>query len=226
MKNPNKILNGLELLYPNSVIPQLKRSLEKFPECIENMEDAFSLGQLKSKLWLIDNLPDNLGTVFVCAGWYGTLSALMFERAKNKFHKIRSFDIDPQCADIAETFNRSWVVDNWKFKATTFNIENIVYPLIYETKKANGSTVELIEEPDTIINTSCEHIENFKDWFNSIPSGKLVILQSNNYFEITDHINCVSSLEEFSNQTPMSNLLYQGELNLEKYTRFMRIGYK
>lgn len=198
----------------------------KFPNI--DLTDLFSKGQIESKRWLVNELLRlnlNLGTIFICAGWYGSLATFLFEN-NFKLQKVRSFDIDPQCADIAETFNRSWVVDNWKFKATTLNIENIAYPLIYETKKANGSTVELIEEPDTIINTSCEHIENFKDWFNSIPSGKLVILQSNNYFEITDHINCVSSLEEFSNQTPMSNLLYQGELNLEKYTRFMRIGYK
>ena len=53
-----------------------------------------------------------------------------------------------------------------------------------------------------------------------------MILQSNNYFEIDEHVNCSESLDAFAKQTPMSQVLYQGELELEKYTRYMRIGYK
>ena len=226
MKNSNKILNGLELLYPNSVIPQLKRSLEKFPESIKNMEDAFSLGQLQSKLWLIDNLPDNLGTIFVCAGWYGTLSALMFERAKNKFNKIRSFDKDESCAPIADTLNRMHVMNGWQFKSSTLDILQMSYPLSHFTVRSDGTSALLTEMPDTIINTSCEHILDFNAWYKNIPSGMLLILQSNNYFEIDDHVNCVQSISEFSSQTPMSTVLYEGELDLGKYKRFMRIGYK
>jgi hypothetical protein len=83
--------------------------------------------------------------------------------------------------------------------------------------------------PDTIINTSCEHIPNFKEWYNKIPAGKLVILQSNNFFELDEHINCVNDLDDFASQAPLSEILYEGELDLSKhvnYTRFMRIGIK
>ena len=65
----------------------------------------------------------------------------------------------------------------------------------------------------------------FTDWFNLIPTGKLVALQSNNYFEIDDHVNCVNSLDELKHQAPLSNIIYEGELELEKYTRYMLIGY-
>jgi hypothetical protein len=34
------------------------------------------------------------------------------------------------------------------------------------------------------------------------------------------------NLEDFSRQTPLTNVLYKGSLELEKYTRFMRIGFK
>ena len=72
MSNTVNLLNGLEYLYPeNKVLSQMKRTLTMFPESETAMVDAFSLGQLESKLWLIENLPDKLGTVFVCAGWYG-----------------------------------------------------------------------------------------------------------------------------------------------------------
>lgn len=220
------VLNGLEFLYADTVIPQLKRTLDKFPYSESPMQDAFSLGQLKSKLWLIENLPENLGTVFICAGWYGTLAALMFERARPKFDKIRSFDIDETCAPVADTMNRPWVMGGWQFKASTLDILEMDFPTTHTTYRANGTSLELTEMPDTIINTSCEHILGFKNWYSKIPNRKLVILQSNNFYEIDDHVNCVDSVDNFKSLAPMSTLLYSGELKLEKYSRFMLIGFK
>jgi hypothetical protein len=192
-------------------------------------KDCFSRGQLQSKIWLVTELKKinlDLGTVFLCAGWYATLSVMLFESGI-KIDKIRSFDIDPSVGDIAETFNKLWVLDNWKFKSATANILDINYNQhIYTVSRANNTLCELIESPDTIINTSCEHIDDFNSWYSKIPNEKLVILQSNNYFEIAEHVNCSSSLKEFSNSCPMESVLYQGELVLPKYTRFMKIGYK
>lgn len=204
----------------------MKRTLDMFPESEPYLVDAFSLGQLKSKLWLIENLPDNLGLVFICAGWYGTLASLMFDKARDKFDKIRSFDIDPTCAPIADNFNRPYVIDGWQFKASTMDILDMEYPTSYTTYRANKTSVDLTEMPDTIINTSCEHIVNFKEWYDRIPVGKTVILQCNNFYEIEEHVNCVNSTEEFSAISPMQKVIYEGELPLQKYTRFMRIGVK
>lgn len=227
MNNTVNLLNGLELLYPeNTVIAQMKRTLDMFPESEPYLVDAFSLGQLKSKLWLIDHLPDNLGLVFICAGWYGTLASLMFNRARNKFDKIRSFDIDPTCAPIADNFNRSYVIDGWQFKASTMDILNMSYPTSYTTYRANNTSVDLIETPDTIINTSCEHIHNFSAWYNKIPQGKVVILQSNDFIDVDEHVNCYQNVDHFDNSITMSKTLFVGELPLQKYTRFMKIGIK
>jgi hypothetical protein len=190
--------------------------------------DCLSQGQLKSKIWLIEELQKldlNLGTVFLCAGWYATLATMIFEN-NLRVEKIRSFDIDSSCVDIAERFNKPWEIDSWKFKAVTKNNHEINYNRdFYEVKKPDGLAI-LNDSPDTIINTSCEHIDNFDTWYNSIPGNKLIILQTNNYFEIEDHVNCSASLEEFEFSTPMANCLYSGSLELPKYTRFMRIGYK
>ena len=68
-----------------------------------DLTDAVSWGQLKSKRWLIELLEEsnvNLGTVFLCGGWYGTLAAMLFN-SKLGIDKIRSFDIDETCASIA-----------------------------------------------------------------------------------------------------------------------------
>jgi hypothetical protein len=221
-----QFLNGLEFLYPENVtVSQLKRTLHKFPEVEYAMVDAYSLGQLKSKKWMVENLPNDMGIVFICAGWFGTLAGMMFEHIPNKFEKIRSFDIDPSCADVADNINRPYVMDGWKFKASTLDIRKMTYPTTHETFRANGTSLELTEMPNTIINTSCEHIEDFTQWYDNIPPGTIVALQNNNYYEHEQHINCVANLQTFAEQTPM-HVFYEGELSLTKYTRFMRIGMK
>ena len=92
--------------------------------------------------------------------------------------------------------------------------------------KNNRLSSPISDIPDTIINTSCEHIENFSEWYDKIPYGKLLILQSNNYFSIAEHFNCSKSLEDFEIQTPMRQVKYSNKLDLGEYTRYMRIGYK
>jgi len=251
-----EILDRLELLYPdNSIFSDLRKTLlsqDKFAlfriiqgftgsQLIEGMRkykdddsfnaDCFSRGQLESKLWLLTELGKlnvELGTVFLCAGWYATLATMLFE-SDIKIDKVRSFDIDESCVDIAETFNKPWFVDEWRFKSITQNIMDINYNQHvwqYWSNANNRMSYPITDSPDTIINTSCEHIENFQEWYDLIPDGKLVVLQSNNYYEIEEHVNCVRSIEEFAVKAPMDNILYSGELDLPKYKRFMLIGFK
>ena len=192
--------------------------------------DALSQGQIKSKQWLLNKIKGiNLGTVFICAGWYGILATMMFEDENVYVDKIRSFDIDDNCCNIAEDFNKYWAQDNWKFKALTQNILDINYTELswtFWSKKNNRQSYPITDKPNTIINTSCEHIEKFTDWFNLIPKGKLVALQTNDYFDLPEHVNCVKDINEFKQQAPLSNIIYEGELELEKYIRYMLIGYK
>ena len=208
---------------------QLIESVRKLESDPKFDRDCISQGQIKSKKWLIDSLKKlnlNLGTVFLCAGWYATLATMIFE-SDILVEKIRSFDIDDTCRDIAEIFNKPWVLNDWEFKTATYDIMDVNYTTFtYNVYRSDGSICELTDSPDTIINTSCEHIKDFNIWYSKIPRGKLVILQTNNYFEIEDHINCSKNILEFAEQTPMTNCLYQGALELPKYTRYMRIGYK
>lgn len=191
--------------------------------------DCFSRGQLQSKLWLISELKKldvDLGTVFLCAGWYATLSTMIFE-SEMKVDKIRSFDKDPSCLEIAKIFNKPWLMEDWKFQSSTHDIMDIDYNThTYIVYRSDKTSLELIDSPDTVINTSCEHIENFSDWYQMIPKGKLIVLQSNDYFEVKEHVNCSQSLAEFSNSCVMQQTLFEGELFLPKYTRFMKIGYR
>ena len=197
----------------------------------EIWNDCFSRGQLRSKLWLVHELKKcnvELGTVFLCAGWYATLATMLFQ-SNIKLLNVRSFDIDDTCVDIAETFNKPWFVDQWRFKSITQDIMDVDYDehtWQYWSNANNRMSYPIVDSPDTIINTSCEHIANFAAWYDKIPDGKLVVLQSNNFFEVEEHVNCVNSIEEFAVKAPMQNILYSGELEFPKYKRFMLIGYK
>ena len=192
-------------------------------------KDCLSQGQIQSKLWLVDELEKldlNLGTVFLCAGWYATLATMLFE-SKLQIDKIVSFDSDPDVWKIAETFNKKWVLEDWKFKASTQDIHEIMFEEhIYDVNKLDGTTETLWGYPNTVINTSTEHIEDYENWYNNILNNQLIIVQGNNYFEVEEHVNCSNTLEEFSEKSPMSKLLYEGELELPRYKRFMKIGYK
>ena len=200
----------------------------------EILVDALSRGQIRSKIWVSDKLNDldiDLGDmVYVCAGWYGVLPALLFER--NNIENIRSFDIDPTCSLPAETLNRSYTQNDWQFKASTMDVNNLVYTgeFEYETLKYNGDKETITDgAPTCIINTSCEHIKDFDKWWAGIPKGMLVIMQNNDFDDEEGHDHAddtVTSLEEFTKRLNVSETLYEGTLALDKYNRYMVIGYK
>lgn len=191
--------------------------------------DSLSHGQLKSKMWLVEELSKvekNLGIVFVLCGWYGILPAMLFY-SDFEVDKIRSFDIDETANKIADSVNRTYTGQDWKFKAVDQNIFDINFEehaWQYWSNKNNRMSYPIKDKPTTIINTSCEHTNSF--WFNRIPKGKLVILQSNDSFEEEGHTNASTDLEDFKMMYPMSKIHYEGELELPKFTRFMLIGEK
>ena len=197
-----------------------------------NLEDCFSAGQLKSKAWLVTELGHSLDvehppmTIFLLGGWYGSLCPLIYLSDTIPTKSIFSFDVDPAVAEIAETMNRSWVMDNWKFKATTKDIFDLNYDKsLFQTRRKDGTLCEISNSPDLIINTCGEHIDLAK-WWKLIPDEKLCVIQSNDFFEAKDHSNCVRDIEELKAQVPMSQIKFQGTLTLENYKRFMVIGIK
>lgn len=211
--------NNIDLFLTQSI-----KALNQYPAYKNNLLDSISDGQNLSKNWLVEELNDrNLGNVILCAGWY----AMLLIDQRLKFTRCVGVDIDPICEPVSKILHKHLVIDGWKFQAVTKNIHDINYRKdTFSVTRGDGSTAEFTMIPDTIINTSCEHIENFSEWYNLIPSGKLVILQTNNGFDIPEHVNCVSSLEDFEKQTPMSEVIYSGEREMPKFTRYMRIGIK
>ena len=171
--------------------------------------DALSKGQLYSKLWMVSRLKKilkNLGVVYLYCGWYSILAEMLFNNFQ--VEKIKSFDLDKSCEPIADELNIQYVMDSWRFKAFTENIN-----------KVNCS------EANTVINLSCEHMNSNK-WFHKIPANSLVILKSNNFEAIPDHINCDKSIDDMIEKYPLFKIYDMDVLDLKDYTRFMVIGTK
>jgi len=225
------LANYYEINYQSSFANRFIQVRELFPK--NDLISALSKGQLKSKRWAHEKIHSiwgsNLGLVFILANWYGLLANIMLESRKYSSLRIRGFDIDERANEIADQLSRKWVIEDWTFKAVTADVTELnLGDAKFATINSKGVTVNMVEKPDLIINTSCEHFSEkaFDKWFSSVPSGMRVVVQSNNYFDLPEHLNCVNSLEEFKSRFSLSKEIYAGELELEKYTRFMLIGEK
>jgi len=177
-------------------------------------KDAFSNGQLDSKLWMCREL-EALGwtsnLTYVYGGWYGLNAFLLLSREKFQVGRIESFDIDPTCEPIADMINENWVIKEWKFKAFTLDCNSYVRGI-----------------PDVIINTSTENFTSM-NWFNNIPPGTRVVLQGSN-MQRDDVFVKTNSLDEFADQYPLSKIEFRGTMNFTypdwHFGRYMLIGIK
>lgn len=164
--------------------------------------DALSKCQMMSKARLLSlmQIVNGSNNIAICGCWYGQLAQML---ATNKIGtSYTGIDIDPSVEKIASHLNRY---------IPYTHITDDMYMIDYEGF-------------DTVINTSCEHIEDLKEWLDCIPDGTRVVLQSNNYLDADGHVNCSQSLEEFKDKAKLSTLLVDDELKMPLYTRYTLIG--
>jgi|TARA_R110002167_G_C12658792_1_gene649722 hypothetical protein len=196
-----------------------------------DLNDHFSRGQIKSKLWLMEELRNvvsgnELGTVVLYGGWYATIAHFFFKFFSPS--RLYSIDLDPTTVEVADSFNKRQGIDNnWQFKAFEYDVNKINYNgkkfSIPSDKDTMGIT-QLEITPTVIVNTSCEHMN--EDWFYNLPDGQFVVLQTNDYFENEQHINCCKDIKEVLNKYKFSEVYFSGELDTQLYNRFMVIGKK
>ena len=196
-----------------------------------NLNDHFSRGQMRSKMWMVNELKNcmetnYLGNVFHYGGWYATIAKLLFDEFRIK--QYFNFEKDPYCMEISEDFNYEQHRRNWEYKCITRDVSNILFGPAgdeeFDVVSKSGEVIDFCVVPDIVINTSCEHMN--EDWFHNLPDGQMVCLQTNDYFANEQHSNCCKDLQDEIEKYPMSKLLYSGEIDTELYNRFMLIGHK
>ena len=160
------ILDGLSLFYESRFIKDIRNTALKYPT--SSLGNALNRRQTASKLWLLDSLNEthggNLGSVHILGGWCGVLASLLFHDSRFKVNHITSFDIDPSCAPIADSLNAD-AVERRVFSTETADILQLRYT--EDSVRINDKKVSAC--PDLLINTSCEHLEDFDAWFRAMP---------------------------------------------------------
>lgn len=185
--------------------------------------DAFSSGQVGSKIWLVQNLEraleehfptDKQGyRIWILAGWYGITNFLLRTRGRIPILEVRSFDSDPECEPIADKINNLWVWAAWQFKAHTADVNELEYNI----------------KPDVVINSSVEHIED-RTWFDRIPPKTFVCLQASSLAH-DDHKNTFDDAHKLLEAYPLSECVYDGKKYFEYedgtgFYRVMIMGWK
>ena len=185
----------------------LLKKISKFEniDVIRDVINSVNDNQIKNKLWLVEKLKPYLDIyttpkITIAAGWHGLLAHLLDDK-----DNIMSFDIDDACRQ-------------------TKLFDNVFY-------KTRDIVKQNPKDSDILICTSCEHItdDQLLTWIRKRKENSLVILQSNDYFHIKDHINCKTSLSQFSSSLIKKakkkkinlEIINSYELEFSNYTRFM-----
>lgn len=196
------------------------------------IQDAMSRSQMRSKIWLIEELSKiqtNYNNVAVMAGWFGQLKTIYDKRLT--YSKMRIIEIDSEACKTSDYIFNIANLENYKVKSVHANINELtLHKNGYEWNVENFKEGTKYSEkflPDLIINTSAEHMT--EEWYNQIrfkqmDSDPIVAIQSNNLFDISEHINCVHSVDHMKKKFPMREILFEGELQLKGYKRVMLIG--
>lgn len=201
--NPKIITEYIAATYDPRVMEHLS---------FEAVRDSLSDGQMASKLWVVSILSQFLGVrdkrIAIFGGWVGILGRLLHE-----FLGPRSVDN----IEIDETLSRVNNLVMGRFASDSKFIHCDMYNFDYASVQY-----------DVYVNTSAEHIECLKDWIEKIPKGKIVIVQSNDFFSHPQHINCVNNVTELEEQalsaSNVKDVVYRGTLELPIYNRFMIVA--
>ncbi|MDX9730230.1 MAG: hypothetical protein RBT63_00530 [Bdellovibrionales bacterium] len=188
--------------------------------------DAFSSGQVGSKLWLCQSLENVLKdqsderrhVVWIYGGWQGVLGFMLLSRgnASLPIQCVRSFDLDPACEKVANVLCENWVWREWQFRAFTKDCNE----LTPDTESEFG------EKPTIIVNTSVEHFDD-KTWFERIPKGTIVVLQASDFEHDGAH-SLYATKEQLAAAFPVSETLFLDQLRFDYgtwgFNRQMLIG--
>jgi hypothetical protein len=164
-----------------------------------------------SKMWICEVLKKigykEFSTVYILGSWYGNM-ALIFDRMGMEYKHLINVEINKNWLDYGQD-----LLSKAGIKSEPMN------------KDANTLDYRQADKNSLVINTGTHDIKG-NGWWENIPTGTMVVLQSRNQIEHPIH----NTIEEFDKDFPMSKTLYVGETTLTdpetKYNRFMKIGIK
>ena len=184
------------------------------PSYLESFEDSISQGQYDSNKWIVKELSKITMAHYeplhidIIGSWFAFPMVEMIS-GLFKIKQIDLFDVDENCHRVAAQYVNHF---NYNYRVVQFGNA-------FERKDWRRRHI--------VINTSSEHMPdtlNLKSHYKDYPTSPLLVIQSNNYFDIKDHINCVKSEDELIEKNEIKNVYYKGKQSLPLYDRFMVIG--
>lgn len=205
-----KYLKNILLLHnPDSDLDYLDAvhvAIKSNPDRTHDILDSFSNNQIKAKNTLVKHLLPYINTdtnVAILGCWYGSVLIPLLD---DKVSKIFAVDLDDNVIKIGK---------------------NILFPHIDKIRWSTGDVFTYnrpYEHIQVIVNTSCEHMRPMKQW-PFWQQGHIFALQSNNMYDIEDHVNCVSSIQEFKNQLPdNATVIVEDEIDDSRGIRYLLVG--
>ncbi len=181
--------------------------------------DAFSDGQMASKIWLSETIHKHWGKhiwpkLIVFGSWYGLLPFVLKLRNECYFEKLILCDIDAESIEISRK-----VLNHWVCKGLSIETHCV---------DCNKHNID-IKPNDLVINTSYEHIESLNWWYN-LPKDVAFALQTTDMNHPTHVRKVVSMLDWKSQLESFSQSIFEGELFFsypdKKFYRWMILGRK
>lgn len=177
-----------------------------------SLEGSFTQDLVFSKFWLMHELAQiqpHVSTMYVLGSWYGNLAMYL-----NRYHKVQVDHIINVETD-AEFLRAS------KHILNLTGADNVEYMLT----DANRLDYRQLGSDGAVVNTSLTDMKGHA-WFDNIPTGTLVVMQSRDH----DPGEQFDNAQDIERKFPLSQVLYSGSLHLQdpetEYTRFMVIGRK
>lgn len=194
----------------------------------QNVNDFLSVGQVESKIWLIEVLQKfsylNFTKIAIYGCWYGFLVPFFIEILKTKF--IRGFDIDVNSYYRSEQYLAQYVSNNWQYKAVLQDVNEIHVnnnELCYTTRNIDNLDIQEINKFDLIVNTSSEHMSD--QWITNFKKDQIILIQTNNMNHLEEHINCCESLDyAIEKYSKYGEIIWAGSKTMvTDYERYMII---
>lgn len=168
------------------------------------LKGSFTKDLVLNKLWLLHELKkikDHFSTIYILGSWYGNMS-LLLAKSDIKFDHIVNVDTDAHAVETGQQI------------AKQMGMSDQIEPMV---KDVNKLDYRQLDRDGLVINTSCHDMEN-QGWFDHIPAGVIIALQSR------------SDVEDDLSNYKFSKILFQGSINLTdpetEYTSLLKIGIK
>ena len=177
-----------------------------------SLAGSFTRDLTVSKVWLLTELAKiapQLSTMYVLGSWYGNLA--LYNTLQPMIGVDRIINVETDSNMLAQSQR---MLD----RVGANNVE-------YMLKDANELDYRQVGRGGVVVNTSLTDMPG-TNWFERIPVGTMVVMQARDH----DPGEQYHSVEDITDQFPLSQTLYQGTMQLRdpetEYTRYMVIGIK